>query len=85
MPARAATLQKALDRTGEAGELCRDGDVKGARQRLKQVIRALTQYRYFLQTRATRKRLDPAVRGRFVDAGEPIKTDAKTLRGAPSC
>lgn len=78
-------LQKAIDRSGEAGALCRDGDEKGARQRLKQAIRALTQYRNFLRTRAARRRIDPAIRGQFADAGEPIRTDVRTLRGAASC
>ena len=84
-PKLVAVLQKALDRTREAGAFCRDGDTKPMRQRLKQATRALIQYRHLLQTRSARRKLDPAVRSELVAAGEPIKADLKTLRGAASC
>jgi uncharacterized protein YciW len=81
----AGGLERATKRATEARDLCGAPDLKKARQRLKQVGRALTQYAHRLAGHAARKAITPQLRQELVDAGTALKSDVVALRKALSC
>lgn len=84
-PKLASRLEKAAERTVDAGTLCREPTLKKARKRLQQAAKAMTQYVRRLGSPAARRRLDPALREALRAEGDPIREDLKTLRGAVRC
>jgi hypothetical protein len=46
---------------------------------------ALAQYAHRLAGLPARKNLDPTFRSDFLQAGQPIAPDVKTLRARPAC
>lgn len=70
----------------EAGaSACAASDLKHVRQRLKQVIRGMTQYAHHLQTLRARKKLPGNLRTDLLAAGSHITDDAKSLKRAVQC
>jgi hypothetical protein len=79
------SVDKATERKLDAEAVCRDGNLKKTKKRLQQSAKALAQYAHRLNGQPARKKLDDAVRRRFLDQAAPIATDLKTLRGTVSC
>lgn len=78
------TLTKATDRTHTARDVCAGSDVRKARVRLKQVIRALVQYAHRLKSGSARS-LDDELRDSFVPPSDAIRGDVKILRQDLRC
>jgi hypothetical protein len=81
----AKSLGTASSRTGEAQALCGDGNLKKTKKQLQQAAKALGQYTHRLAGLPARKKLDDALRGSYLQAGEAIAPDLKTLRAQAQC
>jgi hypothetical protein len=82
------SVAKAQSHRAEAEMLCAAPStkaVKKAKKRLQQAAKAMTQYVHRLNGLAARKHLDEALRESLLEAGTPIGTDLKTLRGNLQC
>ena len=84
-PKLAHSVEKARDRTTDAGSACRQPIFTKAKKRLQQAATALTQYTHRLRSLRAKKRLDGTLRQTFIDEAAPILRDAKTLRGLVRC
>ena len=84
-PKLAHSLDIAKSRSETAQGLCGGGNLKKTRKRLQQTAKALTQYAHRLAGRPARKKLDDTLRMDFLQAGEAIVPDVKTLRSQVTC
>ena len=69
----------------ESRDLCAGDEVKKARQRLKQVGRALIQYSHKLRSNSARKRVPADVREPLAGEADAIGGDTKALRAKVDC
>ena len=78
-------LTKARGRKEEAQGLCRTSDAKDAHSHLGQAIRKMIQFLNRLQSNTGRRSIPAALRAELIAAGNGIKDDLRTLRGALDC
>ena len=78
-------VSKAKDAEEAGDSACTTSDLKRAHQRLKEVIRDMIQYAHHLQTLRARKKLPGALRADLLAVGNPIGSDAKTLKRTVQC
>ena len=64
---------------------CGSSDAKHARNRLKQAIRKMIQFGHRLRSNTGRRSMPAPLRAELIAAGDGIKTDLQTLRGALRC
>jgi hypothetical protein len=83
--ALASSVGTSGGRLQEARDACDGGDRRAARRRLRQAIRGLAAYGHRLRSRAARRTVSDTVRAAFLDAGESIQSDLKTLRAQIQC
>jgi cysteine-rich repeat protein len=81
----ADNLTKAASITDEAESLCDQGNLKKTKKRLQQAAKALTQYTHRLAGHPAKKKLDPAIRQTYANAGAAIGSDLKALRAQVHC
>jgi CSLREA domain-containing protein len=84
-PKLARNVEKARERKLDAEGVCRGSNLKKTKKRLQQSAKALTQFAHRLKGLPARRKLDAAVRQRFLDEAAPIEQDLRTLRGRVSC
>jgi hypothetical protein len=81
----AHSVATARSRTADAQSVCGTGNAKKTKKRLQQAAKALTQYAHRLAGLPARKKLDAAIRAEFLQAGQAIVPDLKTLRTQVAC
>ena len=81
----AKSLGTARARATEAQALCGQPNLKKTRKRLQQSAKALSQYVHRLAGLPARKKLDDALRQEFLQGGQAIVPDLKTLRAQVAC
>lgn len=84
-PKLTSALGDAQARAAEASSLCRSGDAKHARSRLKRAARGLVQFGRRLRGRAARRTIPAALRSELIDAGVGLKQDVGRLRADLDC
>jgi hypothetical protein len=81
----AKSLETARSRADDARTLCEASNLKKTKKRLQQSAKALSQYVHRLAGLTARKKLDAALRTDFLQAGQAIEPDVKTLRTQAVC
>jgi len=74
-----------VSRLDDAEAQCSADDLKKTRKRLQQVATALGQYAHRLAGLAARKKLGDAVRKQYLQAGQALAPDLRTLRAKVQC